>query len=160
MTRGRLRRGGVLALEWLALTIAYGSVIAHSATALDGYVTPRLDSGFIFAAALLFAGLFGLTVEPPAALVALTVGLCLGGPLLLGGVLYAPVWLGYATGTVALQNYVTQQVLLTLLWSVIPGTVGALAGALLAPTLRRAARDDAETTVATRPPWWEERRDG
>lgn len=160
MSGRRPRRVLLLTLEWLALTVAYGSVIAHAATALDGYVTPRLDSGFIFAAALVFAGLFGLTVEPPGALIAMTVGLCLGGPLLLAGVLYAPVWLGYATGTVALQNYVTQQVLLTLLWSVIPGTAGALVGAMLAPAPRRAQPDAAQADDATRPPWWEARRGG
>jgi hypothetical protein len=59
---------------------------------------------------------------------------------------------------VALQNYVAQQVLLTLLWSVIPGIVGSLAGALLAPTPRRAAPDRAEPASAARPPWWETRR--
>ena len=148
-------RALLMIVQWLAITVAYASVVAHSATALQAFVRPHLDSGFIFLGAFLLAGLLGLTIRPAWALALATGGLCLGGALGLGGLLYAPVWRGDALATVALKDYVTQQGLLVLLWSFIPAGIGALAGALLAPALR--AREPVVDPFGEheRPPWWE-----
>ena len=155
--RRRAGRTAVIALQWLAATLAYASVVAHSSTALQDFVRPHIDSGFIFLGAFLLAGLLGVSVRSPAVLAITTFGMCLGAALGLGGLLYVPVWRGDALATVALKDYVTQQGLLVLLWSLIPASIGALAGALLAPSLRvREPAVDPFEALA-RPPWWEKR---
>jgi hypothetical protein len=145
----------LMTLQWLAITLAYASLVAHSASALQAFVRPHLDSGFIFLGAFLLAGLLGLTVRPAWALALATFAMCLGGAIGLGGLLYAPVWRGDALATVALKDYVTQQGLLIMLWSLIPASIGALGGALLAPALR--PREPAVDPFGEheRPPWWE-----
>ena len=145
-----------LTAQGLALTVAYAAVIVHAASGLENYVAPHIDSAWIFAAAFTFAALLGLTARSPRVLAALVAGMCVGGAALYGALLYAPVWRGIALATVDLQNYAMQQALLVLLWSVIPAAVGALAGAMGAPALRR--DDDADPFADdARRPWWVER---
>src|SRR5687768_10762144 len=118
---GRIvRQVAYVALLWLSVTVAFASVVVHSANALRDYVTPHLGGAMIFVAAFVLAGLLGLQVESPKALIPLTIGMCLVGASIYAGVIYSPVWLDISVATVTLKNYVTQQALLIFMWSFIP----------------------------------------
>lgn len=148
-------------LEWLCVTVAFASVVVHAGEALHAFVAPRLDSAFVFLAAFVLAGLLGLRVESPKALIPMTVGMLLVGASVYGGVIYAPVWLNITLGTVQFQNYATQQALLIFFWGFIPAIAGAIAGNFAGAGLRaRVDRaSDERTALAESPSWWDRASD-
>lgn len=124
------------AVIWLCATVALSSAAVHSGTALRAFVTPHFSGAVIFLAAFFTALLIGLALESPRWAVALTVAMCLVTSAIYGGVIYAPVWLDISITTIAFQNYVSQQVLLLLLWCSIPALTGALIGCFAGAGLR------------------------
>lgn len=138
------RRGKAAALYWalrafviwLCVTLALASAAIHSGTALRHFVTPHVGGALLFAAAFLLALVLGLAIESPKWAVGLTFAMCAVAAAVYGGVIYSPVWLDIAVTTVAFQNYVSQQVLLLFLWSIIPAITGALLGCFAGSALR------------------------
>lgn len=155
------RRGGyalLVTLVWLLLTAALAGIVAHSATALDDYVTPQISDGYMLLAAFAFAAILGLMIGNVKLLLPATAGMVLGASALFGMVLYLPAWMGLIPRAVAVQNYATQQALFIALWTLLPSLPGALAGNLLGAGLRRAALDP-PSPVDTASSWWERRGD-
>jgi hypothetical protein len=145
---------GLVAAQWLLLTVALASVYVHASAAIRDYVTPGISDAYLLLGPFLLAGLLGATVASLRLLLALVFLMVLVAASIFGAVLYAPGWLNITARTVALQNFATQQALFLILWTIIPAFTGGVIGHLLGGSLRRdTLRSESEALA----PWWDGR---
>lgn len=133
--RKQLIRGGLVALQWLCLTLALGAVVVYGSDALEGYISPRIDGGLMFVAAFFAALLLGLTVDSFKLLLPLAALMCVGASLVFVLVLFAPSFAEVTVRTTTLGNYAATRVMLYSVLMFLPAVVGAGLGNLLSDRL-------------------------
>lgn len=153
-------RSIAIGVEWLALTIALGSLVMRSDRSYDQLISPHFGAFPMFLGALVAGFLLGLTVESPRILAPLVIALALGAAMFVGVLAYAPVADGLLLRTAALDNYVSQRVILMFLILLIVSIPAAVGGNLLGTNLRVRQEiaphpEDLEHEHET--PWWEQR---
>jgi Na+/glutamate symporter len=126
--RRTLLRAGLIAGQWLLLTIALGAVIVRTERTFEGLIAPRYDSSSVFIAAFLAALLLGITISSPRALAAAVALLCSGANGLFILLLYIPAWEGTILRTRALDNFALDRALVVPLLMTLPASIGALGG--------------------------------
>ena len=124
-TRRQLARVGILALQWLLLTIALGAVVVYSADSFEGHITPNLDGSLIFLGAFVAAFVLGMSVESFKVLMPLTLLMIFGAGLVFVFVLFAPSYAEVTIRTTALENHAATRVFLFSALMFLPAVVGA-----------------------------------
>ena len=130
MSRQSLRIG-LVAGQWLFLTIALAAVVVRSSSATSGVIEPHLDGSWVIIAAFLTAFLLGITVASVKALAPLAALMWLIAAGALALVVMLPVWDGVIPSNDALTNYAINQLVVLPLLMALPGGFGALCGNLV-----------------------------
>ena len=125
ITRHQLLRIGIIALQWFLLTVALGAVVVYSSDALEGYITPNLESGFMFFGAFVFAFLLGISIESFKLLMPLVVLMCVGASIVFMMVVFSPTYAEVTIRTIQLENYATTRAFLFTVLMFLPAVVGA-----------------------------------
>jgi hypothetical protein len=123
--RNQLLRAGLIALQWSLLTVALGAVVVYSSDAFEGYITPKLESGFIFFGAFVFAFLLGISIESFKVLMPLAVLMCAGASIVFVMVVFSPTYAEVTIRTTQLENYATTRAFLFTVLMFLPAVVGA-----------------------------------
>lgn len=134
-TRRELTRAGIVALQWLCLTLALGAVVVYASDGLEGYITPHLDGGLMFVGAFVAAFLLGLTIDSFKLLLPLAALMCVGAAFIFVLVLFAPSFAEVTVRTTALGNYAATRMLLYSVLMFLPAVVGAGLGNLISDHL-------------------------
>ena len=125
ISRNQLLRIGLVALQWLLLTVALGAIVVYSSDALEGYITPNLESGFMFFGAFAFAFLLGISIESFKLLMPLAVLMCVGASIVFIMVVFSPTYAEVTIRTTQLENYATTRAFLFTVLMFLPALVGA-----------------------------------
>lgn len=158
-TRNQLLRVGLVALQWLLLTVALGAVVVYSSDALEGYISPTLESGFIFFGAFAMAFLLGISIESFKVLMPLAVLMCVGASIIFILVIFSPTYAEITIRTVQLENYATTRAFLFTTLMFLPAVVGAGLGNLAGGWFRDdvLADDPQGSHYAASTSWYERR---
>jgi hypothetical protein len=160
-TQRTIIRASLIALQWLFLTVAVGSLVMRSDPSFSDVINPHLGAAPMFAGSFAAAFLLGLTLERPRYLVPLVISMCLGAAAFIGVLSYAPVVDGTLVRTTGLDNYVTQRVLIVTLLLAMAAVPGAAGGNLLGGYLnvrQEVLPNPEDLQAAEETPWWERRR--
>lgn len=128
--RNQLLRAGLVALQWLLLTVALGAVVVYCSDALEGFISPNLESGFMFFGAFVLAFLLGISIESFKVLMPLAVLMCVGASIIFVMVVFSPTYAEITIRTVQLENYATTRAFLFTALMFLPAVVGAGLGNL------------------------------
>lgn len=159
ITRRQLLRIGIIALQWLLLTIALGAVVVYSSDALEGFITPNLESGFMFFGAFVFAFLMGISIESFKVLMPLAVLMCIGASIVFIMVVFSPTYAEVTIRTTQLENYATTRAFLFTVLMFLPAVVGAGFGNLAGGYFRDdVLSDDQDADNRAASTSWYERR--
>ncbi|TVR75639.1 MAG: hypothetical protein EA415_03300 [Sphaerobacteraceae bacterium] len=159
-TKRVIIRAGAIGLQWIGLTIALGALVMRADASYSELITPSFGAAPVFFGAMIAGFLLGLTIESPRFLAPLVILMCMVASGFVGILTYAPVVDGILIRTPALDNYVSQRVILMtliMIMAVIPSTV---AGTLLGGNLRvrqEIAPHPEDLAVDDEVPWWEQR---
>lgn len=155
-------RATAIGLQWLALTIALGSLVMRADASFSELISPHFGAAPVFIGALVAGFLLGLTVESPRFLAPLAILMCVVSSMFIGILTYAPVVDGILVRTPSLDNFVSQRVILMsliMMMAMIPAAVG---GNLLGANLRirqEIAPHPEDLEHEQEVPWWEQRHD-
>lgn len=155
-------RATLIGLQWLGLTIGLGSLVMRSDQSFSQVISPHFGVGPVIIGAIAAGFLLGLTVEAPRYLVPLVIMMCVGASSFVGIVSYAPVADGLILRTAALDNFVSQRILLMSLVMLMVIVPAAVAGNLLGANLRvrqEVAPHPEDLEYEQETPWWEQRHD-
>lgn len=159
ITRNQLLRIGLIALQWFLLTMALGAVVVYSSDALEGFVTPSLESGFMFLGAFVFAFLLGISIESFKLLMPLAVLMCVGASFIFVMVIFSPTYAEVTIRTTQLENYATTRAFLFTVLMFLPAVVGAGLGNLAGGQFRDdVLADEPEGSRYAASSSWYERR--
>lgn len=134
--RNHVLRIAIVALQWLMLTTALGALVVYSSDALEGFISPNLEGGFMFFGAFVFAFLLGTSIDSFKVLMPLAVLMCLGASFIFVMVVFAPTFAEVTIRTTQLENYATTRAFLFTLLMFLPAVVGAGFGNLASGYLR------------------------
>ena len=159
LTRNQLLRIGLVTLQWLLLTFALGAAVIYSSDALDGFVTPNLDSAYVFFGAFVAAFLLGISIESFRVLMPVVVLMCAGASVIFVLVVFAPTYAEVTIRTTQLENYATTRAFLFTVLMFLPAVVGAGFGNLASGFFRDDVLSDGEeaTNVAASNSWYARR---
>lgn len=144
---------GLLAVQWVMLTLAHSAVLVYAGRPLERYVTPHIGDGWIIVSGIVAGLLLGIAVRSIPALLVLAFLLAAVSASIYGLVIYSPSLMGIIARAVVFQNYASQQAFFIGLWSLMPVLGGALVGQVAGGSIRRAAFPDPD--AARLAPWWE-----
>ena len=122
----------IAVVQWSLLTIALGTMAIYTDRSMEGLLEFHLDSAWAFVGAMLVGYLLGATIEHAKWLIAMVVGSCAAAAGIYVALLFFPVWTGTLVQTVGLENFATTRALLYFGLSIVPVSLGALAGRLTA----------------------------
>lgn len=142
----------LVAVQWLALTLALASVNVHASGALRDYLTTSIGSSYLVIASFVLAVLLGVTARSMRGLAVMTLAMCVVAAAILGAVLYVPAWQGITARSVGLQNYAIQHGLFIAIWTSLPALAGCGIGYLLGERLRRSVTAPRSAGL---PAWWD-----
>ncbi len=125
----------VSAIQWLLLTTALGTMVVYTDRSFEGIVGYHLDSGYAFLGAGFIGFLMGATIERNKALIPMAILSCVGASGIYVSLLFYPVWTGTLVQTVGLENFASTRALLYFGLTVVPVSLGAMLGRLLANTI-------------------------
>jgi hypothetical protein len=158
LDRRTLLRAGLIAGQWLLLSIALGAVIVRTERTFEGLIAPRYDSSSVFIAAFLCALLLGITIGAPRVLAAAVALMCLGATGLFVLMLYIPAWEGTVLRTEALDNFALDRALILPLLMALPASIGALGGWFLGAAFNPAQEVfPPDRPAGAEPSWWSQR---
>lgn len=159
ISRNQLLRIGLVALQWLLLTVALGAIVVYSSDALEGYITPNLESGFMFFGAFAFAFLLGISIESFKLLMPLVVLMCVGASIVFMMVVFSPTYAEVTIRTIQLENYATTRAFLFTVLMFLPAVVGAGFGNLAGGYFRDDVLSDSQEAAnrAAAQSWYERR---
>jgi hypothetical protein len=159
--RRTLIRVLAIALQWVGVTTALGALAIRSDISFERFITPHWGAAPVFLGAFVGAFLLGLTLESPKALGALALLMCFVAASFVGIVLYAPVWDGTILRSNALDNFVSQRVLVLAMLMVMAALPGAAGGNLVGGWLdirQEIMVDPRDLPDPNDEPWWEQRQ--
>jgi hypothetical protein len=154
-------RAVAIGLQWLALTVALGSLVMRSDQSYEQLISPHFGALPVFLGAIVAGFLLGLTVESPRYLAPLVILMTLGAAMFVGVLAYAPVVDGLLLRTAALDNYVAQRAILMWLILLIVSVPAAVGGNLLGANLKTSqeiAPHPEDLRDSQEVPWWDQRR--
>lgn len=158
-TRTQFIRTGLIALQWIMLTLALGAIVVYSADSLEGYISPNIDASFLFLGAFVGAFILGTSIESFKVLMPLAVLMCIGASLVFVMVLFAPSFADITVRTTSLENYAATRVFLFSTLMFLPAVVGAGFGNLAGGYLRDdVLGPDASSHGVDHSSWYERRR--
>lgn len=159
ITRRQFFRAAVITVQWLLLTVALGALVVYSSDTFEGYISPNLESGFMFFGAFIMAFLLGTSIESFKVLMPLAVLMCAGAAFIFIMVVFAPTFAEITVLTTQLQNYATTRAFLFTVLMFLPAVVGAGFGNLASGYLRDdVLADDRDARSASTSRSWHERR--
>ena len=161
-TKRVLIRATMIGLQWIALTVALGSLVMRSDQSYSQLISPHFGAGPVVAGALVAGFLLGLTVASPKYLAPLAIGMVLCASFAVGVLAYAPVVDGILLRTASLDNYVMQRAVLMSLILLIVTVPAAVGGNLLGAKLnirQEIAPHPEDLAYEQEVPWWEQRHD-
>ncbi len=158
ITREIMIRMGIVALQWLMLTLALGALIVYSADSLQAFLSPTLDGSLIFVGAFVAAFLLGLSIESFRALIPLTVLMCFGACAVFVMVLFGPTFVDVTVRTNALNNYAATRVFLFMVLMFLPAVVGAGIGNFAGGYVRDDIYGPEDPPYVDNTSWFEQRR--
>lgn len=160
ITQRQLARAGLLAVQWLCLTVALGALVIHSAPSVEGIVSPSVDGAYVFIGAFVAAVLLGMTITSPKVALPLSLLMCLVSASFLAAIIFAPSWWGITVRTQALENFATTRVMFYLVLMFLPAMIGAFLGtafgSMLSDRHNLLPDPERELTQIDRS-WWERR---
>lgn len=136
VSRRALARAGIVALQWVLLTIALGAVVVYSADSLRAFIEPNMDGSFVFLGAFVAAFILGTSIESFKVLMPLAVLMCMTAAMIFALVLFAPSYADVTVRTSSLENYAATRVFLFTVLMFLPALVGAGLGNLAGGYLR------------------------
>ena len=122
-------------LLWACLTIALAAMVIHTDRSLEGLIGWHVDSGLAFFGAVIVGMFMGALIENTKALIPSILLSAAVAAATYVSLLYYPVWRGTLVETVGLENFATTRALLYFGITVIPLSIGAVAGRLLGPMI-------------------------
>lgn len=125
LSRRTLIRVGIVALQWVLLTLALGAVVVYSADSLRAFIEPNLDGSFVFLGAFIAAFILGMSIESFKVLMPLAVLMCVVAAIIFAMVLFAPTFADVTVRTNSLENYAWTRVFLFTVLMFLPAVVGA-----------------------------------
>jgi hypothetical protein len=158
ITRPLLIRIGLIALQWVMLTLALGAVIVYSADSLQAFLSPNLDGSLIFVGAFVAALLLGMSIDSFKVLVPLTFLMCFGASMVFVAVLFSPTFVDVTVRTNALENYAATRVFLFMVLMFLPAVVGAGLGNFLGGYVGDNVFGPEEPAMVDNTSWYEQRR--
>jgi hypothetical protein len=159
-TRRIMIRATLIAIQWICLTVALGSLVTRSEASWASLISPHLGAAPMFIGAFVAALLIGLTVEAPRYMVPLVLLMCIAAASFVGVISYSPVVDGVTIRTTALDNWVLQRVVVVTILLTLAAVPGAAAGNLLGGFMdvrHEVAVHPEDASAAEEVPWWEQR---
>ena len=129
-------RVGLIAVQWVLLTIALGAVVVYSADSLRAFIEPNLDGSMVFLGAFVAAFVLGMSIESFKVLMPLAVLMCIVAAMIFAMVLFSPTFADVTVRTNAMENYAATRVFLFTVLMFLPALVGAGFGNLAGGYLR------------------------
>ena len=161
-TRRIIVRATAIGVQWLALTIALGSLVMRADASYEQLVSPHFGAAPVFIGAAIAGLLLGMTVDSAKYLAVLVIGMCFVAASFVAIITYAPVVDGVLVRTTGLDNFVTQRIVLMSLIIMMSAVPSAVAGNLIGGKLsvrQEIAPDPDELSELQESPWWESRHD-